>query len=456
MNTPLTILSFLVLFSLGLDSHSQEREKPLVAAVDSAELEGVNDLFQQHFFEALKQKAIENHERAIDALVQSLAIDAHPVVYLELGKNYNAIQKYNQAAIYLEKGRSVVPKNTAILEELYKTYFLSEEFEKALPVVKQLSVLNTSFSEDLANLYILIERYDEALKLLDSLDALKGSSTNREGLRRQVYARTNNVEAQLQDLEQKIAEDPQDEKNYLNLIFVYSENGRSQEAFETAKELLERNPSSELVHLALYKFYLNENNTGKAVNSMRILLGSRQIDEVTKYQALNDFLMYVAENPSLEEDLIELVQVFSEDEQNIRVYSQLGIFFLEKRKNEQALKYFELALESETADFTLYKNVLQLQLEFGKYGDAAILSTKAIEIFPSQPLLYYINGKAQNKEGQFTEAEESLLLGLDFLIDDPVLEKKFYLELAETYSGLQEPEKAEEYRKKANKLEKMN
>lgn len=456
MNKELKIWSFLVLFSMGFPCSSQEREKPMVAAVDSAELEGVKDLFQEHFFEALKQKAIENHEKAITALVQSLAVDALPVVYLELGKNYNALRRFEEAAAYLEKGRSAVPENTAILEELYKTYFLSEEFEKALPVVKQLSFLDVSFSEDLVNLYILNERYNQALSLLDSLDAAKGSSTSRDALRRQVYSRTNNVEAQLKDLEQKIAEDPQDEKNYLNLIFVYSENGRPQEAFETAEELLERNPSSELVHLALYKFYLNENNTGKAVNSMRILLGSHQIDEVTKYQALNDFLMYVSENPSLEEDLIELVQVFSEDEQNTKVYGQLGTFFLEKRKNEQALKYFQLALENENDDFVLYKNVLQLQLEFGKFGDAVVLSEKAIEIFPSQPLLYYIKGKAENREGQFAEAEESLLLGLDFLIDDPVLEKEFFLELAETYSGLGKNEKAEEYRKKADKLEKRN
>lgn len=453
MRKQLTILSFLALLSFSLVSHSQEKEKPVVA-VDSAALGEVTDAFQQHFFEALKQKAIENHEKAIDALVQCLAIDALPVVYLELGKNHNALQNYSQAALYLEKGRAAVPENTAILEELYKTYFLSEEFDRALPVVKQLSVLDASFSEDLANLYILNEQYEEALKFLDSLDEAKGPGTNRDSLRRQVYARTNNVEAQLQDLEEKIAKDPDDEKNYLNLIFVYSENDRPQEAFETAKELLERNPSSELVHLALYKFYLTENNPDKAVHSMRILLGSRQIDEVTKYQALNDFLMYVSENPSLEEDLIELVQVFSEDEQNTRVYGQLGTFFLEKRKNEQALKYFELALETENADFSLYRDVLQLQLEFGQYSDAVTLSRKAIEIFPSQPSLYFIKGKAQNKEGDFAEAEESLLYGLDFLIDDPEMEKEFYRELAETYSGLGKPEKAAEFREKANELEK--
>ncbi|NJW55075.1 tetratricopeptide repeat protein, partial [Salinimicrobium oceani] len=139
-------------------------------------------------------------------------------------------------------------------------------------------------------------------------DQTKGSSTYRESLRRQVYARTNNVEAQISDLQENIDVNPQDEKDYLNLIFVYSENGQIEEAYATAKELLKVNPESQLVHLALYKFYIADKEPEKAVNSMEILLESDQIDEVTKYQALNDFLIYVTENPSLEEDLIRLVE----------------------------------------------------------------------------------------------------------------------------------------------------
>lgn len=447
------ILSFLaLLFSFSV-AYSQNKEKPVVE-VETVDLGEVNDAFQEHFFEALKQKAIENYEKAIDELVQCLAIDDQPVVYLELGKNHNALQKYTQAAAYLEKGRAVVPKNTAILEELYKSYFLSEEFGKALPVVKTLATISPSFSEDLVNLYILNEQYEAALSLLDSLDAKKGSNTNRDSLRRQVYARTNNVVAQIQDLESKIAEDPEDERNYLNLIFVYSENGRAEEAFEAAKQLLEKKPSSQLVHLALYKFYLNENSTREAVNSLRIVLGSDQVDEVTKYQALNDFLMFVAENPSLEEDLIDLVKVFSEDENNTKVYKQLGTFFLEKRKTEPALKYFQLALESSKADFGLYKDLIALQLEFGKYAEAIEVSSNAIEIFPAQPLLYLYKGRAQNRFGNFSEAEETLMMGLDFIIDDLTLEKEFYREMAKTYEGLQKPEKASEYLKKADELEK--
>ena len=451
MKKCLYIIPFLILLQPGNFSYAQD--KPVVEMAQD-DLGDVTDAFQEFFFEALKQKAIENHQKAIDALVQSLALKPdEPVIYLELGKNYNALSQYSQAAIYLEKGRKAVPDNEGILEELYSSYFQSKEYDKALPVVRDLARVNPAFSEDLVNLYIQNEQYDAALALLDSLDRTKGSSTYRESLRRQVYARTNNVEAQISDLEENIEEDPQNEQDYLNLIFVYSENGQVEKAFETAKELLEMNPNSQLVHLALYKFYITENESAEAVNSMRILLESDQIDEVTKYQALNDFLLYVTENPSLEEDLIQLVEVFSEKENNQKVYKQLGVFFKEKGNEELALKYFKSALEHEKDDFGLFRDVIELEAEADNFEEVNRLAQKGLEIFPTQSWLFLMAGTAYNALNEFKQAEEALLTGIDYLIDDPQTEKEFQKQLALAYQGLNQTEKAEEALKKAEKLE---
>ena len=444
----------MTLLQVGHTVSAQVPEKPVVEMAQD-DLGDVTDAFQEHFFEALKQKAIENYDKAIDALVQALALKPdEAVVYLELGKNFNALRQYSQASVYLERGRKAAPQNEGILEELYTTYYQNKEFDRALPVVKDLAKLNAAFSEDLVNLYIENQKFDEALALLDSLDRTKGSSTYRESLRRQVYARTNNVEAQISDLQENIDDNPQDEKDYLNLIFVYSENGQVEEAYATAKELLKVNPESQLVHLALYKFYIADNEPQKAVNSMEILLGSDQIDEVTKYQALNDFLIYVTENPSLEEDLIRLVEVFSEKENNQKVFKQLGTFFLEKGNKELALEYFTTALENEKDDFGLFREVINLMAETGNYEQVKALSQQAQEIFPTQAWLFLMRGTAEIKLKEFKKAESSLQEGLDYLIDDPETEKQFYRQLAEAYKGMNEMQKASEALKKAENLEK--
>lgn len=444
-------ISFLTLALLSAVAFAQEKDKP-IAEMQVEELGENTDRFQEHFFEALKQKAIENYEKAIEELVQCLAIESLPVVYLELGKNYNALNKYTEAAAYLEKAREQAPGEKVVLEELYNTYFMSEDYEKALPVVKDLVKIDSSFYEDLANLLLLNEKYDAALSLLDSLDNERGTSTYRETIRRQIYARTNNVDAQISDLKKNISDNPEKEQDYLNLIFVYSENGEVDKAFETAKKLLEINPSSELVHLALYKFYVTEDDGEKAVNSMRILLGSNQIDEVTKYQALNDFLLYVSENPDLEDELVKLVQVFSESENNTKVYKQLGDFFLEKGKKGPALDYYMIALDNEKGDFGLYREVIKLQLENENYQEVQQVSSKALEIFPSQPWLYLLNATAQNRLGNYEKAEEALLLGQDFIIEDPKMEAEYYVEFARAYTGMKAPQKASEYEKRAQKL----
>ncbi|SOC79463.1 hypothetical protein SAMN06296241_0988 [Salinimicrobium sediminis] len=454
MKKSLLIIPFLTLLQLGQPANAQVPEKPVVEMAQD-DLGNVTDAFQEHFFEALKQKAIENYDKAIDALVQALALKPdEPVVYLELGKNFNALRQYSQASVYLEKGRKAAPQNQGMLEELYTTYYQNKEFDRALPVVKDLAKLNSAFAEDLVNLYIENEKFDEALALLDSLDQTKGSSTYRESLRRQVYARTNNVEAQISDLQENIDDNPQDEKDYLNLIFVYSENGQIKEAYATAKELLKVNPESQLVHLALYKFYIADKEPEKAVNSMEILLGSDQIDEVTKYQALNDFLIYVTETPSLEEDLIRLVEVFSEKENNRKVFKQLGTFFLEKGNKELALDYFTTALENEKDDFGLFKEVINLMAEAGNYEQVKSLSQQALEIFPTQAWLFLMTGTAEIRLKEFKKAETSLQEGLDYLIDDPETEKQFYRQLAEAYKGMNEMQKASEALKKAENLEK--
>lgn len=452
MKKHLKIRFVLLLFCIAANSFSQDRNN-FRDVVSEDDLGNVTDAFQESFFEALKQKAIENHEKAIDALLECVKLDSsEAVVYLELGKNYNSLENFDKAAEYLEIAREAVPGNETVLAQLYKTYYLSQEYEKALPVVEELSDLNAVFSEDLANLYLLNEKYQEALDVLDQLDEEWGHSQYRNGLRRQVYAHTDDLEGKIDDLERRIAKNPGNEQNYLNLIFVYSENGNSEKAFDTAKELQQANPSSELVHLALYKFYLDENAINKAVGSMSILLKSRDLDEGTKYKVLNDFLIFVAENSSLERDLIDMVDIFSKDENNMEVYGQLGTFFLEKNDLEKALKYFELGLENNIGDFGLMVQTLLLQLEFGKFEKAQALSKRAIENFPAQPMVYLLGGTALNQVLSFEEAEKVLNTGLGFLIDDIEMEAGFYEQLSIAYSGLKKEEKAAEFKNRAVQL----
>lgn len=448
------LFTILIMAFLAISVNSQEPSQPF-QDVNQDDLGNVTDQFQEYFFEALKQKGIENYEKAITALEKCLALDSEKaVVYFELGKNYRELEQYDRAVENLRKALELQPEKESILVYLFQTYGMTKDYQGAIATVRQLIPLDSQYKEDLANLYFLNEDYEAALNLIDELDKDLGANSYRTSLRRQIYARTNNTGAQIGNLRQSISNNPDVEQNYLNLIYIYSEQGDEEAAFGVARELLEANPGSSLAHLALYKFYLDKGQPEAAVASMKIVFESEEIDAESKFKVLNDFLNFVQENPEYEEELIDVAAKLTEWEDAPRLYEQLGEYYLKKQNREDALTFFELGLKENPDNFELIKNTLVLQIEFQKFEAANRLSSQALESFPSQALLYLFKGAALNKLAKFSDAEANLMEGLDYLIDNARMEADFYSQLAISHNGMNNADKAEEYRLKAENLKK--
>ncbi len=433
---------------------AQEIETP-VQEVNVDDLGTVTDEFQEYFFEALKQKAIENYEKAIVALQKcELLQPDNAVVHFELGKNYKALENYEQSISSLQKANRLQPNQEWVLVELMEAFYYDKDYEQAILIAQKLLPFNSKYNENLANLLFESQQYDKLLSLLDTLDSKLGLTEYRTGLRQQIYALTQNTPAQIQVLLDAIKLNPENERNYLNLIFVYSEQNMQKEAFETAKNMEKIFPTSKVVHLALYKFHLDSGETSEALNSMKLILEAEEIDPVSKFKVLNDFLLFVNENPSYEEELQGVAEVFSRSENSPEIYQRFGEYYLIKNQKEKALGYFELGIEKNLDNFDLLRKTLLLQLDLLKLENALKLSEQAIEIFPAQPILYLIQGAALNKQKEFTEAAEILTFGLDYLIDDQKMTAEFYDQLSIAYTGLGNAQKATEFNEKATQIKK--
>ncbi len=425
---------------------AQETEAPA-----SGEPENVTDAFQESFFEALKQKGIENYELALAALNKAEKAakteENKAVVYFEMGKNHTYLKQYAEAETNFNKVLKSQGDRLDVLEQFYELYYQQKEYEKSIPLVQKLIPFDEDYKEDLANLYILTQQYDKALVQLDELDQVWGESDIRNALRAQIYRATGNTEGAIENLEQKIDDNPKNEKEYLNLIFLYSEQGNKEKAFEVAKNLLKNNPKSELVHLALYKFYLDEGNASEAIKSIKIVFASEEVDKETKYKVLGDFIQFVNENPQYETDLAEIVNQFSVE--NGRVYEKLGDYYAAKNRNEDALNAYEKGIAKDPDNYNLLKNTLLFQIDFKKYEAAAKLSAEGLEIFPAQALLYLLNGVANNGLQKSDAAIESLETGLDFVFENPKMERDFYEQLSLAYTAKGDSKKGKMYADKA-------
>ena len=416
------------------------------------DLGNVEDEFQEYFFEALKQKGIENYDRAVDALHKCLNLNSKlPVIYFELGKNYNKLKNFGAAEDNLKKAISMQPDNVWFLDELYDVYYQQDDVNNAIKTIKQLVKYHPDYKEDLAALYVREEKYKQALDLLDELDADLGISESRDAMRNDIYSITGNADDRIENLEQRIANNPNNEDNHLKLIYRYSQTGDRKNAFKAAKNLLKIKPDSKFVHLALYKFYLQEGKVDEAISSVKIALTSPEINADAKAKVLKDFVGFVAKNPEYESDLID-VTALVDNNKDAQTHSDLGHYYLKAGDKAKALTNFREALKQNPNDFKLIKDILLLQIDLRDYKAVVKDAENALELYPAQPILYLVNGVAYNNLGDYKKAIDNLEMGIDFLVDNPTMEADFYSELSIAYKALNNISKSETFAKKAQAL----
>jgi len=95
MKNSLKYLLFMGMFTISTNFFGQTEPEDVAS---------VSNEFQDNFFESLKQKGIENYDKAVEFLEKCQQLEPNnPVVYFELGKNYLAQKKYKEAYDNFEK-----------------------------------------------------------------------------------------------------------------------------------------------------------------------------------------------------------------------------------------------------------------------------------------------------------------------------------------------------------------
>lgn len=157
--------------------------------------------FQTFFFEALQQKAIGNHDKAIFALEACNNIDKeNTAVLFELSKNYAMLIKYTEAEYYILKALERDPGNIYMLRHYKKIKTNQNDYLGAIKVQDRIITLKPEEEADLVLLYIKageIEKATQLLKKLDDLNKLpKGLEALKESLLQEYSASDNRVSQQ--------------------------------------------------------------------------------------------------------------------------------------------------------------------------------------------------------------------------------------------------------------------
>jgi predicted Zn-dependent protease len=298
------ILGFILTFSTTI-SYSQ------------INVEEENDLkFQTYFFEALKQKAINNYGKAIENLEQCNAIKANDkAVEFELSKNYFLLKKNFEAHSFIDLALEKEVDNVFMLKHKVAIFKAERNFKEAIEIQKKIVELKSNYSDELVMLYAQNKEYKKAELLISDIEKNGLTTTRLRGLKKYLSSRN-----MLQNLNKRV----EDAKENLNLEELRAEYAKKKE-YKTLVEILEKEIETEQFE----KAYLNSKQALELFPSQAYLYKTNglALNKLGKYSeaiaVLSIGIDFVIANNNLEADF----------------YDQLSIAYKGEKNDKEALKF---------------------------------------------------------------------------------------------------------------------
>jgi tetratricopeptide (TPR) repeat protein len=439
------VLFTFLLFSFG--NHLFAQENPDAIAL-------VDDQLENNFYEAVKQRGIENYDKAIVSIQKCIEKEPKNAAFqYELGKNYLSLKNYVDAESAFKKAIELDNKQRWYWNGLYDVYYQTKDFQKSIPIVEKLIEFDPNMKEDLVSLFMNTNQHGKALQLLKDMESKSKLTSTMEFYKLKIQESNAYSKPQKEQLEEAIKKNPKVEQNYIDLIVLYTSFNQEDKAFEVAKLLEKEISNSDWAHVSLVKFHLNNNDGDNASKSMFKILDNDRMDLKIKHRVFNEFLIFAYKNPAYLKDIDKAIPYFDIDRE-INVAKELAKFFWNKNDLEKTVYYFEKGLKKNPEDVDAMELYLEALIQKQNYQLVTRRADDYLELFPTQSDFYFYSGLGYNQLKEFKKAKSILENGLDFVIENKVLEANFYKQLIISCENLNDSATKQMYTNKLKQLQK--
>lgn len=255
------------------------------------------------------------------------------------------------------------------------------------------------------------------------------------------------------EVQKLIDANPKDVHGYTMLAELYQNTGHKDKALETYNKVLEIDPDNAYIHLSLADFYRSNGEKEKSIEELKKAFSNKNLDVDTKVQILASYYALIQLHPELLEQALTMCKLLMEAHpDDARVHGVYGDFLAQDKQYEKARGEYREALKLGAKEFLVTEKIIRLDLELKDYDAAIKESEDAINTFPDQPLVYWLNGVAKMQEKKHKEAIEVLNRGVKMVVDNKELEGLFYTNLGDSYQELKNYTKSDESYEKAIEL----
>jgi tetratricopeptide (TPR) repeat protein len=439
MNKKIFIIFVLLLgisFS-GMAQRKASKKKQTKKELSEKDRYAQADLFMQ----AMREKALNNLEKAIDLLDASLAKNANDdAAHYEKAKLLQAMGKSDLAleeavlATKLNpenKWYKVLYANIAKANDQYDTYVrMYEELVAEYP--NDLSFLN-----ELAFAYYFTGDYEKAILMYDKIEEQVGVNERLSIQKVQLYSRKGQTEEAVQEYERLIASNPDDPRYYALLAEFCTKNKMDDKAIWAYEKIVKLNPEDPYVHISLAEYYKKKGDDQKAFEELKLGMAIKNLDLKTKINLLFSYYsgQLTAEQKKQALELSEILKQTHPDEVMGETFHATMLY--ENGEYDSARVIFKKIIAEDPGHYPFWEELLFCDLYLEDYAQLAKDAEDAIDYFPSYPLPYFFAGIGNFQVKDFVKAQAYLETGVDFVVNNNALLEQFYSTLGDTYNELE-------------------
>lgn len=232
----------------------------------------------------------------------------------------------------------------------------------------------------------------------------------------------------------------------------YFELEKYPEAEAYTKKSLNQDPDNLFIQLLLRDIYNKQNNYKDALvlqQKIAVKNENSELELVTLYIKNNQIdnakqvLLDLEKKGALSANLIPFKESLLDGKAATPEEATI-IKPLEK----QSIEELKIAFQSKKS-FKILKPLLNKLNKNKRYLDLEKNSREGLELFPAQPFVCLMNATALNYTKQYQKALVVLESGLDYIVDDTLLEASFYEQMSLSYRGLNRNIEASKYYNKS-------
>lgn len=413
------------------------------------------------FFNANKEKMLGNNDAAYSLFMQVLAKDPKNDASLYAMAQISSQQKrYDDAINSIRKALAINNKNTWY-QSLYGELLMnSKRFGEAVDVYEGLSKNNPEridyFFEWASALYFS-DKPGEAIKVYDKLEEKIGINAEIVLQKEKLYIKLGKIDKAAAELQKLITAFPTDTQYYAMLAELYQANGMSEKALQLYDKILALDPQNSFVHLSLSDYYRSTGNKDKAFEELKLVFQNKNTDLDTKYKILTSYYNLLESNTEIKEQALELNKLLVETHPNeAGAHVFYGEFLFHEKKFGEARYEYQQALKLDNKNFLVWDQLLRTELELKDYAQLQKESEEALALFPTQPLIYYLNGIANLQLKKYKDAVSVLQSGTSVVVDNPALLSDFYANIGDAYFKMKESQQSYKAYEKALELDPKN